>query len=89
MRAGNAVVPLDDDGGDAASGFQSFAGTWLMAHQSNYGFDAQLPLGNQLLEGAPATMLQFSHLTSVNSQSVTGPGEATLPVPLQSARHSR
>jgi outer membrane receptor protein involved in Fe transport len=79
LRAGNAVVPLDDDGGDAAGGFQSFAGTWLMAHQNNYGFDAQVPLGNQMLEGAPATMLQFSHLTSVNSQSVTGPGEATLP----------
>ncbi|HEY6486884.1 MAG TPA: TonB-dependent receptor [Candidatus Cybelea sp.] len=78
LHAGAAVTPLDDDD-DNPGGFQSFAGTWLMAHQSNYGFDAQVPLGKQMLDGAPATMLQFSHLTSVNSQSVTGPGEATLP----------
>lgn len=78
LHIGGAVRPNDDDD-DNPGGFQSFAGTWLMAHQTNYGFDAQVPLGNQLLDGAPATMLQFSHLTSVNSQSVTGPGEATLP----------
>ena len=28
-------------------GYQSFAGTTLAAHQSNYGFDAQLPLGGE------------------------------------------
>jgi outer membrane receptor protein involved in Fe transport len=63
---------------DNAGGYQSFAGTYLLAHQTNYGLDAQLPLGDQMLDGAPATMLQFSHLTSLNSQSVTGPGEDTL-----------
>ncbi|HEX4014979.1 MAG TPA: TonB-dependent receptor [Candidatus Cybelea sp.] len=78
LHVGSAIRPADDDDDDAG-GFQSFAGTYLMAHQSNYGFDAQVPLGNQMLDGAPATMLSFSHLTSVNGQSVTGPGEATLP----------
>ena len=28
-------------------GYQSFAGTNLAAHQSNYGFDAQIPMGNE------------------------------------------
>ena len=60
-------------------GYQSFAGTTLAAHQSNYGFDAQIPLGNEKLDGAPATVLQLSHLTSVNSQSVDGPGEGAQP----------
>ena len=60
-------------------GFQSFTGTTLGATQSNYGVDLQLPLGNQTIAGAPATLLQFSHLTSVNSQSVDGPGADTLP----------
>ncbi len=68
-----------DGGGDAASGYQSFAGTGLAAHQSNYGFDAQLPLGNAQTDGAPTTFLQFSHLTSLNSQSIAGPGADTLP----------
>jgi outer membrane receptor protein involved in Fe transport len=77
LHLGDTVTPFDAAASPAA--YQSFAGTWLMAHQSNYGFDAQVPLGNQLLDGAPATMLQFSHLTTVNTQSVTGPGEATLP----------
>lgn len=60
-------------------GYQSFAGTTLGAHQSNYGFDAQLPLGSQQVDGAPSTIFQFSHLTTLNSQSVDGPGAATLP----------
>jgi outer membrane receptor protein involved in Fe transport len=59
-------------------GYQSFAGTLLGEHQSNYGFDAQIPLGNQLLDAAPATLVQFSHLTSLWSQSVSGPGADTL-----------
>jgi outer membrane receptor protein involved in Fe transport len=61
-----------------AGGYQSFAGTLLGEHQSNYGFDAQIPLGNQLIDAAPATLVQFSHLTSVWSQSVSGPGADTL-----------
>ncbi len=72
LHAGKAVSPLDDD--DLAGGYQSFAGTFLGEHQTNYGFDAQLPLGNQQINGAPATLLQFSHLTSLWSQSVSGPG---------------
>ncbi len=76
LHAGNAASPLDDD--DLAGGYQSFAGTWLGEHQTNYGFDAQLPLGNQLINGAPATLFQFSHLTSLWSQSVSGPGADTL-----------
>ncbi len=59
--------------------YQSFAGTWLGAHQANYGLDAQLPLGNASVDGAPATVVQFSHLTTLSSQSVSGPGEASLP----------
>ncbi len=69
-------------GGDAAvatSPYQSFAGTWLGAHQSNYGFDAQLPLGREQSDGAPATVLQFSHLTTLASQSAWGPGAQTTP----------
>ena len=61
-----------------AGGYQSFAGTLLGEHQSNYGFDAQIPLGNQLIDAAPATLFQFSHLTSLWSQSVSGPGADTL-----------
>lgn len=60
-------------------GFQSFAGTTLGAHQANYGLDAQLPLGGERLDGAPATMLQLSHLTTLDSQSVSGPGEGAQP----------
>ncbi len=71
-----AARPLDDD--ETTSGYQSFAGTWLQAHQSNYGFDAQVPLGGAQVNGAPATLLQFSHLTSVASQSVAGPGAETM-----------
>ena len=68
---------VGDDALNAAGGYQSFAGTWLGAHQANYGFDAQLPLGNQQLNGAPATLFQFSHLTTLASQSVSGPGAQT------------
>lgn len=76
LHVGNAVAPLDDD--DLAGGYQSFADTLLGEHQTNYGLDAQLPLGDQLVDGAPATLFQFSHLTSVWSQSVSGPGADTL-----------
>lgn len=62
-----------------AGAYQSFAGTVLAAHNVGYGLDAQLPLGNQLVNGGPATLLQFSHLTSLWSQSVTGPGTDSLP----------
>ena len=74
---GGDAAPADSA---AASGsYQSFAGTLLGAHQANYGLDAQLPLGNQSVGGAPATVAQFSHLTTLSSQSVSGPGEASLP----------
>ncbi len=75
FHAQSALSPLAVD--EAAGGYQSFAGTWLGSHQSNLGFDAQLPLGNQLLDGAPATIFQFSHMTSLWSQSVSGPGAQT------------
>ncbi len=75
FHAGNSISPLDVD--EAAGGYQSFAGTWLGSHQSNLGFDAQLPLGNQLVDGTPATIFQFSHMTSLWSQSVSGPGAQT------------
>jgi len=66
---------------DAANsgGYQSFAGTTLGAHQANYGLDAQVPLGAQRLDDAPATTLLFSHQSSLNTQSVAGPGEGTQP----------
>jgi outer membrane receptor protein involved in Fe transport len=63
----------------APGSFQSFSGTFLGAHQSNYGLDAQVPLGNETVDGAPATMVKFSHLTSLASQSVSGPGTDALP----------
>jgi outer membrane receptor protein involved in Fe transport len=75
LHAGNAAVPLDNG---ESGGYQSFAGTNLDAHQANYGLDAQLPLGGQQIDDAPATMLQLSHLTTLNSQSVSGPGADTL-----------
>jgi len=71
------VSPADNSQSSSA-GYQSFAGTTLGAHQSNYGFDAQLPLGSQLLNGGPATFLLFSHLTTLASQSVSGPGAQTM-----------
>jgi outer membrane receptor protein involved in Fe transport len=67
----------DDALNEQAGGYQSFAGTLLGDHQSNLGFDAQLPLGNQLIDGTPATVFQFSHMTSVWTQSVSGPGAQT------------
>lgn len=73
-----SVSPSDDDD-DNPGGYQSFAGTFLTAHQSNYGFDAQVPLGNAQVNGAPATLLQFSHLTTVATQTVSGPGAETEP----------
>jgi len=74
--AQRATMPLDL--GDNSGGYQSFAGTYLEAHQANYGFDAQIPLGDQLLDGAPSTILQLSHLTTLDSQSITPPGADTL-----------
>ncbi len=70
--------PSDDDD-NTAGGFQSFAGTALASHQGNYGFDAQIPLGAEKMDGAPATIVQFSHLTSLAAQTVSGPGADTLP----------
>jgi outer membrane receptor protein involved in Fe transport len=75
FRAGSDESSLDAN--QLAGGYESFAGTWLGEHQANYGLDAQLPLGNQLLDGAPATILQLSHMTSLWSQSVSGPGAQT------------
>ena len=71
------LSPQDDD--EPTSPYQSFAGTYLQAHNANYGFDAQLPLGKQLEDGAPATVALFSHMTTLSAQSVAGPGEASLP----------
>ncbi|HLY01841.1 MAG TPA: TonB-dependent receptor [Candidatus Cybelea sp.] len=70
---------VGDDVSNESGGYQSFAGTNLEAHQANYGFDAQLPVGSQQIDDAPATILQLSHLTTLNSQSVSGPGADTLP----------
>lgn len=81
FSGGGDAIPAGLQPFDAAasSGYQSFAGTFLGAHQANYGLDAQVPLGGERLDGAPATMLLFSHLTSLNAQSVSGPGEGTQP----------
>ncbi|MBV8490509.1 MAG: TonB-dependent receptor [Candidatus Eremiobacteraeota bacterium] len=72
---GDDARPRDDGG--SPGGFQSFSGTTLAANQFNYGFDGQIPLGNAKIDGVPATFLQFSHLTTLNTQSVDGPGEAS------------
>jgi outer membrane receptor protein involved in Fe transport len=66
-------TPQDEGGGPGGS-YQAVPDTGLAAHQDNYGVDLQLPLGNQRIDGMPATMLQFSHLTSLNQQTVNGPG---------------
>ena len=72
----NALKPFD---AAASGGYQSFAGTTLAAHQGNYGFDAQLPIGGEKIDGAPSTMLLLSHLTTLDSQSVNGPGAQSQP----------
>jgi outer membrane receptor protein involved in Fe transport len=48
--------------------FNSFAGTSLGAHNAGYTLDLELPGG-----------WQFSHMTSLSSQSVNGPGENASP----------
>jgi len=57
------------DGG----GYQSFAGSALASYQNNWGLDAQVPIGQQKLDGAPANVLLFSHLNSLASQTISGP----------------
>ncbi|HZV77087.1 MAG TPA: TonB-dependent receptor [Candidatus Babeliales bacterium] len=57
------------DGG----GYQSFAGSALSTYQNNWGLDAQVPIGQQMLDGAPANVLLFSYLNSLASQTVSGP----------------
>ncbi|HEX8805867.1 MAG TPA: TonB-dependent receptor, partial [Candidatus Aquilonibacter sp.] len=66
-------TPQDQGGGPGGS-YQPDTGTSLAAYQDNYGLDVQLPLGTQRIDDAPATMLQFSHLTSLSQQTVNGPG---------------
>ncbi len=61
------------------TGYETLSGTSQAAYQSNGGLDAQVPLGAQDVDGVPATMLAFSHLTTVARQSVDGPGLDTLP----------
>ncbi|MBV8601490.1 MAG: TonB-dependent receptor, partial [Candidatus Eremiobacteraeota bacterium] len=57
---------------DPASGsYDSFAGSWLQAHNAGYGVDLQLPFGG--------TIATFRHLTSLVSQSVSGPAADTSP----------
>jgi len=70
---------LTNDTPGPGGGYQSLRGTSLSTHQSGYGLDAQLPIGGETIDGAPATLLQFSHLTTLASQSVAGPGADTLP----------
>ena len=77
VRLAGAALPNANQAENGS--YQSFAGTALSAHQTNYGFDAQLPLGIQRIDGVPATTLQLSHLTTVNSQSVNGPGAQAQP----------
>ena len=67
----------DDADGDS-SGYQTFQGTSLASHQANYGFDAVMPFGPNT-GNPPATVVQFSHLTSYAQQSVSGPGAETDP----------
>lgn len=69
--------PHDDD--EPTFGYSGFQNTWQASHQNAYGFDAQVPLGGIAASGAPATMLRFSHLSTLSSQSVNGPGAATSP----------
>ncbi len=38
-----------------------------------------MPLGNELTDGAPATLFRFSHQTTLASQSVDGPGAGSTP----------
>lgn len=76
---GDDAVHLGPFDSAAAGGYQSFAATQLGSHQANYGLDGQLPLGSQQVDGAPASVLQFSHLTTLASQSVSGPGAQTMP----------
>ncbi|MBV8196994.1 MAG: TonB-dependent receptor, partial [Candidatus Eremiobacteraeota bacterium] len=79
-RDDSALLTTFTPAGFAGQGatYQGFAGTILGVHQANYGVDAQLPLGSAQLDGAPANVLLFSHLTTLAAQSVSGPGADTL-----------
>jgi outer membrane receptor protein involved in Fe transport len=77
IRSPDALAPFDESLPNGT--FQSAAGTSLATHQSGYGLDAQIPIGGQKLGGAPATVLSFSHLTTVADQSVAGPLADSLP----------
>lgn len=73
----DAVVRPND--GETSGGFAAFPGTSLSSHQANYGFDAFMPIGRQESGVPPATTLTYSHLTTLASQSVVGPGAQTSP----------
>src|SRR5579883_2045409 len=60
-------------------GFADFSGSSLSAHDGEYGFDVQVPLSKNASSGAATTTATLRHLTSVISQTVTGPALGTSP----------
>lgn len=83
----SSVVASDEGGGDDGAGpadeeppvFNSFAGSSLQAHDSAYGLDVQMPLGQPDTDGQYPTTAVFRHLTSLADQSVEGPASSTTP----------
>ncbi|HLJ83803.1 MAG TPA: TonB-dependent receptor [Candidatus Eremiobacteraceae bacterium] len=61
------------------SSVQSGAGSALLGHNSAYGFDAQVPLGDAAADGTGQTTALFRHLTSVVAQSSEGPAQTASP----------
>jgi len=79
-------APDPDDGGGAAQPadeeppvFNSFAGSSLQAHNSAYGLDLLMPLGQPDTDGQYRTTAVIRHLTSLADQSVEGPASSTTP----------
>jgi outer membrane receptor protein involved in Fe transport len=76
----NAMTRLSPSDSDSSgAGYQTFEGTSLASNQANYGFDAVVPLGASSVNNPPATLLSFSHMTTLAQQSTNGPGAQTSP----------
>ncbi len=78
----DAVVRTSDagtnDGGtNGLPVVDSFAGTYLLAHNAAYGLDLQVPLGHPNQSGLTNTTALLRWLTSDASESVFGPGADT------------
>ena len=75
IHLGSALAPLDDD--ETSSGFQSFAGTFPASTKATWDSMLRFRWEASSSMGRRRRSVQYSHLTSVWSQSVSGPGAQT------------